>query len=143
MEIDVSANVSCRIHRYPRTSSVTRSQNDIRFPQSVKVNLSIINKNQDDGLVSDVSKRSTSPWDYSVNEDPNRFPARISEATCRRPFCVDSRGKENYSMNSVPIRQEILVLRRRFRGCEQTYQLEKQWVTVGCTCARALSNTSA
>ncbi|KAL8173081.1 UNVERIFIED_CONTAM: hypothetical protein K2H54_039688 [Gekko kuhli] len=124
------------------------------FPQSIRVNVSISSTNGTKRVVSDVSKRSTSPWDYRrmgsdismrcrwqrpphcITEDPNRFPARIVEATCRHYGCVDASGKENYSMSSVPIRQEILVIRRKYRGCEQTYQLEKQWVTVGCTCAR-------
>ncbi|XP_015279826.1 PREDICTED: interleukin-17F-like [Gekko japonicus] len=113
------------------------------FPQSIKINISIIHTNQTKNVMPDASKRSTSPWDYSITEDPNRFPSRIAEATCRHTGCMDATGKENYSVSSVPIRQEILVIRRKYRGCEQTYQLEKQWVTVGCTCARPQLITSA
>ncbi|XP_054826544.1 interleukin-17A-like [Eublepharis macularius] len=112
------------------------------FPEAVNINVSIISTNRTARVVHDVSKRSTSPWDYSINEDPNRFPSKIAEAKCHYFGCVDALGQENHSMTSVPIRQQILVLRRKYKGCEQTYQLEKLWVTVGCTCARPLSNAS-
>lgn len=37
-------------------------------------------------------------------------------------------------MNSVPIQQEFLVLRREPQGCSRSFRLEKVLVTVGCTC---------
>lgn len=78
---------------------------------------------------------------YSVKEDPNRFPHIISEASCRYTVCLDSTGKNlNYAMNSVPIQQEIMVLKRKHIGCKQSYWLEKQVITVGCTCAFPTSN---
>ncbi|XP_033001245.1 interleukin-17F-like [Lacerta agilis] len=95
----------------------------------------------------DVRNRSVSPWDYSTHEDPNRFPQVISNATCRHAFCLDSKGRLNKSMNSVPIRQEIVVLRRKQIGCQQTFWLEKEVIQVGCTCvipsSRSYVNRSA
>uniref|UniRef100_A0A8D0L4N5 Interleukin-17F n=1 Tax=Sphenodon punctatus TaxID=8508 RepID=A0A8D0L4N5_SPHPU len=110
-------------------------QKNSTFPLSVKVDISIIGANHAFKVVHDVSNRSTSPWDYRYYEDPNRFPQVIAEAKCRHYSCVASTGQEDYNLNSVPIRQEILVLRREQKGCQQTYRLEKKLVTVGCTCA--------
>uniref|UniRef100_A0A8C3F8B9 Interleukin-17F n=1 Tax=Chrysemys picta bellii TaxID=8478 RepID=A0A8C3F8B9_CHRPI len=75
---------------------------------------------------------------HNINEDPNRFPQVIAQAKCRHYSCVDSTGQQDYSMNSIPIQHEILVLQRERRGCQHTYRLEKQLVTVGCTCARPI-----
>ncbi|KFV82316.1 Interleukin-17F, partial [Struthio camelus australis] len=106
------------------------------FPQNVKVDISISNINQDTKMASDVSSRSLAPWDYRIDEDPNRFPHVIADAQCRHSSCVDLAGQLDYSVNSVPIRQEILVLRRERRGCQHSYRLEKKTITVGCTCAK-------
>uniref|UniRef100_A0A8C3PBS4 Interleukin-17F n=1 Tax=Chrysemys picta bellii TaxID=8478 RepID=A0A8C3PBS4_CHRPI len=113
-------------------------QKDARFPLSVKVDISISSTKHAIKVAHDVSNRSMSPWDYSINEDPNRFPQVIAQAKCRHYSCVDSTGQQDYSMNSIPIQQEILVLQRERRGCQHTYRLEKQLVTVGCTCARPI-----
>ncbi|CAI5769128.1 interleukininterleukin-17F-like [Podarcis lilfordi] len=93
----------------------------------------------------DIRNRSASPWDYSIHEDHNRFPHVISKATCRHAFCLDSKGKPNIALNSVPIQQEIMVLRRKLVGCQQTFWLEKEVINVGCTCvmSRTYANRSA
>lgn len=70
----------------------------------------------------------------SVTRDPNRFPSEIAEAQCRHSGCINAEGQEDSSMNSVPIQQEFLVLRREPQGCSRTFRLEKVRVTVGCTC---------
>ncbi|XP_062427198.1 interleukin-17A [Rhea pennata] len=111
---------------------------DSQFPQTVKVNVSIRNINQDSKLFHDVSSRSLAPWDYRIDEDPNRFPQVIADAQCRHSSCVDLAGQLDYSVNSVPIRQEILVLRREQRGCQHSYRLEKKMITVGCTCVNPI-----
>ncbi|XP_063157505.1 interleukin-17F-like [Candoia aspera] len=111
-------------------------QENAKFPETVKVHIHLPHGEPVNRMLHDVKNRSLSPWDYSVKEDPNRFPYIISEASCRYTVCLDSTGNGlNYAMNSVPIQQEILVLRRKHIGCKQTYWLEKQVVTVGCTCA--------
>ncbi|XP_074845257.1 interleukin-17F-like [Carettochelys insculpta] len=114
------------------------TQKDSRFPLSVKVDISISSTQHATKVVHDVSNRSISPWDYSIDNDPNRFPQVISQAKCRHYSCVDSAGQEDYSMNSIPIQHEILVLRREQRGCQHAYRLEKKLITVGCTCARPI-----
>uniref|UniRef100_K7FL34 Interleukin 17F n=2 Tax=Pelodiscus sinensis TaxID=13735 RepID=K7FL34_PELSI len=113
-------------------------QKDSRFPLSVKVDISISSTQHATKVAHDISNRSVSPWDYSIDNDPNRFPQVISQAKCRHYSCVDSAGQEDYSMNSIPIQHEILVLRREQRACQPTYRLEKQVITVGCTCARPI-----
>uniref|UniRef100_A0A452HZG8 Interleukin 17F n=1 Tax=Gopherus agassizii TaxID=38772 RepID=A0A452HZG8_9SAUR len=110
-------------------------QKNSRFPLSVKVNIHISSSSHAIRMAHDVRNRSISPWDYSITKDPNRFPEVIAEAKCRHFSCVNALGQEDYSMNSVPIQQEILILRREQRGCLHSYRLEKQLITVGCTCA--------
>lgn len=52
-------------------------------------------------------------------------------------------GQEDHSLNSVPIKQEILVLRREQRGCVPSYRLEKRLITVGCTCVTPVIQSQA
>ncbi|KFO30383.1 Interleukin-17A [Fukomys damarensis] len=68
------------------------------------------------------------------NEDPERYPSVIWEAECRFSGCVNTEGEEVYHVSSVPIQQEILVLRREPQNCPLSFRLEKMKVTVGCTC---------
>uniref|UniRef100_A0A8D2JB23 Uncharacterized protein n=1 Tax=Varanus komodoensis TaxID=61221 RepID=A0A8D2JB23_VARKO len=122
--------------RTKRISGNCPSQQDNKFPDSVRVNIHIANTQPAHKLLLDVRSRSLSPWNYSMNEDPNRFPHVIYEASCRYSACLDSTGRGlNYGLNSIPIQQEILVLKRKPAGCQHVYWLEKQVITVGCTCA--------
>ncbi|XP_006926508.1 interleukin-17A [Pteropus alecto] len=107
---------------------------DKNFPQTVKVNLNILNRNTNLRRPSDYYNRSTSPWNLHRNEDPERYPSVIWEAKCRHLFCVNGEGKVDHHLNSVPIQQEILVLRRQPRHCPNSFQMEKMLVNVGCTC---------
>ncbi|XP_006882175.1 PREDICTED: interleukin-17A [Elephantulus edwardii] len=107
---------------------------DKNFPQTVSVKLNIINRNTNSRRSFDYHNRSTSPWNLHRNEDAERYPSIIWEANCRHLGCIDANGKVNHHMNSVPIQQEILVLRRENGGCPGSFQLEKMLVTVGCTC---------
>ncbi|XP_039766020.1 interleukin-17A [Ornithorhynchus anatinus] len=104
------------------------------FPHSVTVNLSITNGNGTSKKFPSVNKRSTSPWEYYLNEDPNRFPSKILEAKCSTTGCLDAQKKEDPHMNSLPIQQEILVLRRETQSCPTSFRMEKILVSVGCTC---------
>ncbi|XP_061482021.1 interleukin-17F-like [Rhineura floridana] len=111
------------------------------FPSnSLTVYVHIGHKEPASMMPHDIRNKSTSPWDYSINEDPNRFPHVISKATCRYNGCLNYKGQQIISMNSVPIQQEILVLRRKQMGSQQTYWLETQVVTVGCTCVIPTTN---
>ncbi|XP_077341309.1 interleukin-17F-like [Lithobates pipiens] len=106
-----------------------------KFPSSVKINLNI--NGQDAPAISgDVRKRSISPWEYSYDVNNNRFPSTIAEAKCLHTGCLDAEGNVDINLNSVPIRQEILVVHREMKGCVPTFKLEKKMVTVGCTCVR-------
>ncbi|NXG49892.1 IL17F protein, partial [Psilopogon haemacephalus] len=111
------------------------NQKDLKFPTVVKVDIHISNPGHAFTMVHDVQNRSLAPWDYRLDEDPNRFPQVIADAECRLSSCLNPMGQEDYSLNSVPIQQEILVLRREQEGCLPTYRLEKKLITVGCTCA--------
>ncbi|XP_045698534.1 interleukin-17A [Phyllostomus hastatus] len=105
---------------------------DKNFPQSVTVNLDILNEKK--GRIKDYHNRSTSPWSLRPNKDPERYPPVIWEAECRDLHCVDADRKTNYHLNSVSIEQEILVLRRDSQNCPHSFRLEKMLVKVGCTC---------
>ncbi|KAM5326215.1 interleukin-17A [Glossophaga mutica] len=107
---------------------------DKDFPQSVRVNLNILNQNMDSKRPSDYYNRSTSPWSLRLNEDAERYPSVIWEAECHDLHCVGPDRKINYHLNSVPIHQEILVLRRDPQHCPHSFRLEKMLVKVGCTC---------
>ncbi|XP_007934470.2 interleukin-17F [Orycteropus afer afer] len=104
---------------------------------TVMLDIRILNKNQGSPILPNISNRSTSPWYYNITQDLNRFPSSIAEAQCRSSSCIDANGKPNNFMNSVPIQQEILLLQREPQGCFP-FQLEKIWVTVGCTCVTPL-----
>ncbi|NXO97286.1 IL17F protein, partial [Certhia brachydactyla] len=125
-------------HRKPGASGRLRegclNQKDPKFPTTVSVDIRISNSDHSVGTVHDVRNRSLAPWDYRLDEDPNRFPRVLADAQCRLSGCVSPLGQEDHSLNSVPIRQEILVLRREQRGCVPSYRLEKKVITVGCTC---------
>ncbi|NWR51792.1 IL17F protein, partial [Regulus satrapa] len=110
------------------------NQKDLKFPTTVKVDIRISNSDRAFGIVHDVRNRSLAPWDYRLDEDPDRFPRVIADARCRLWGCASPLGQEDHGLNSVPIQQEILVLRREQRGCAPSYRLEKRVVTVGCTC---------
>ncbi|XP_036912477.1 interleukin-17A [Sturnira hondurensis] len=108
---------------------------DKNFPQSVRVNLNILNQDTNSRRPSsDYYNRSTSPWSLRRNEDDERYPSVIWEAVCHDLHCVNPDGTINYHLNSVPIKQEILVLRRDPRHCPHSFRLEKMLVKVGCTC---------
>ncbi|CAA45636.1 unnamed protein product [Saimiriine gammaherpesvirus 2] len=104
------------------------------FPRSVMVTLSIRNWNTSSKRASDYYNRSTSPWTLHRNEDQDRYPSVIWEAKCRYLGCVNADGNVDYHMNSVPIQQEILVVRKGHQPCPNSFRLEKMLVTVGCTC---------
>ncbi|XP_032910370.1 interleukin-17A [Catharus ustulatus] len=124
---------------FKQASAGCLTQKDSKFPQTVRVNLSISNTNQDTKLSSlNASNRSLSPWDYRIDEDHDRFPRLIADAECRHTLCVTPEGQLDHSLNSVAIQQEILVLRREHRGCQQSFRLEKKLITVGCTCVTPL-----
>nr|QPF77364.1 interleukin-17A/F1alpha [Quasipaa spinosa] len=108
------------------------------FPQNVKLTL---NTSKDQGYTMEeaVHLRSLSPWSYRMDEDHNRFPSVIPQAVCQHQWCLDAEGNVNNGMMSVPIQQEILVLRREIQDCHQNFFLEKQLVTVGCTCTTPTS----
>ncbi|XP_028364495.1 interleukin-17A [Phyllostomus discolor] len=105
---------------------------DKNFPQSVKVNLNILNQKM--GRIKDYHNRSTSPWSLRRNEDSERYPRVIWEAECRDLYCVNPDRNINHHLNSVPIEQEILVLLRDPQSCPHSFRLEKMVVKVGCTC---------
>ncbi|NWI26270.1 IL17F protein, partial [Sula dactylatra] len=118
-----------------RLSEDCLNQKDLKFPTTVKVDIRIGSSDHGFRMVHDVRNRSLAPWDFRLDEDPNRFPQVIADAKCRLSGCVNPLGQEDHSLNSVPIQQEILVLRREQRGCLPIFYLEKKVITVGCTCA--------
>ncbi|XP_077149207.1 interleukin-17F-like [Ranitomeya variabilis] len=107
-----------------------------RLPTSATVDTRLIDSSYMESLVQmeDIHTRSLSPWDYSHNTDPNRFPFVIAEADCLTFACVDADGHQSPDLISFPIQQEVMVLRREKKGCSFSYRLEMEVVTLGCTC---------
>ncbi|OCT79086.1 hypothetical protein XELAEV_18030183mg [Xenopus laevis] len=106
------------------------------FPQNIRLSLNFSSTGQENNKLGEMHLRSISPWNYSINMDKNRFPAALNEASCLHRGCLDEEGNIDLNLVSSPIRQEILVLRREVKGCTTSFWLEKQTVTVGCTCIR-------
>ncbi|XP_063297688.1 interleukin-17A-like [Pelobates fuscus] len=107
---------------------------NIHFAPGMKFDLQMNSCNHSPSYATEAHTRSLSPWEYSMNEDKNRFPAIIAEAKCTHNRCVDSTGNLDTSASSVPINQEILILRRPEGDPEGGIMLDKQLITVGCTC---------
>uniref|UniRef100_F6YYQ6 Interleukin 17F n=1 Tax=Monodelphis domestica TaxID=13616 RepID=F6YYQ6_MONDO len=124
------------------------SQNGDNCPpmenNSVKVDIRYINQHKVIHSARAFQNRSISPWDYNITKDPDRFPSEIAEASCRYSTCINAEGQEDNSKNSVPIQQEILVLRREpAQSCSHSFRLEKILVTVGCTCVTPMTRSMA
>ncbi|XP_053316460.1 interleukin-17A-like [Spea bombifrons] len=111
-------------------------QRDTKFPSVISVTLNVTGQSQPHG--PNVAKRSLSPWDYSYDVDNNRYPPVIPVAKCRHSSCVNSDGDLDNSGNSVPIKQEMLVLHREMKDCKAIFRMEKKMITVGCTCVRPI-----
>ncbi|XP_063775549.1 interleukin-17A-like isoform X2 [Pseudophryne corroboree] len=129
--LEVSESMQCHFSR------------NMKFPQNVSVSLNISGISNNYGMEDRIHLRSLSPWNYRMDKDENRFPAVIAEAVCRHSSCLDAEGVEDPKLSSVPIMQELLVIRRETRGCQQTFRLHRQWVSVGCTCIRPVIRDSA
>ncbi|XP_057279485.1 interleukin-17C [Pezoporus wallicus] len=92
------------------------------------------------GLHSEPHERSISPWRYRIDEDEDRYPRKLAFAECLCSGCVDVKtGRETTSLNSVPIHQTMMVLRRK--PCPRpagpglvTFEVDYIRVPVGCTC---------
>ncbi|XP_038610249.1 interleukin-17C [Tachyglossus aculeatus] len=91
------------------------------------------------------NERSISPWTYRIDEDSNRYPQKLAFAECLCTGCINVKtGQETSSLNSVPLHQTMMVLRRRpcvpgaLRTAASpvgfTFNVEYIQVPVGCTC---------
>ncbi|KFO31853.1 Interleukin-17C [Fukomys damarensis] len=89
-------------------------------------------------LQADTHERSISPWRYRVDVDEDRYPQKLAIAECLCRGCINTRtGQETTALNSVPLHQSLLVLRRR--PCSPmpgafAFHAEFIRVPVGCTC---------
>ncbi|XP_015265081.1 PREDICTED: interleukin-17C [Gekko japonicus] len=98
---------------------------------------------------SSVHERSISPWSHEVNEDENRYPRRLAFAYCLCRGCIDVKtGRETISLNSVPVFQEMMVLRRKpcpHNTGATSFTLEVDYikVPVACTCVLPQSDSSS
>ncbi|XP_075719667.1 interleukin-17A-like [Rhinoderma darwinii] len=113
---------------------------ELILTQNLKVNLNTSNMAFINAAEDDIRLRSLSPWNYRRDEDKNRHPPVIHEAICSHAWCLDSEGNKDVSKNSVPITQNILVLRWVVTNCHQNFRLEYQLVTVGCTCSKPITH---
>ncbi|KAJ7311924.1 hypothetical protein JRQ81_006244 [Phrynocephalus forsythii] len=100
-----------------------------------------------DLLNKDINERSISPWKYNLNEDDNRYPPRLAFAECLCRGCIDLRsGQESFSLNSMPVHQSLMVLRRN--ACQREdgtpgFSFEVQYISVPVACACVLPRSSS
>ncbi|CAK6982248.1 interleukin 17a/f2 [Scomber scombrus] len=87
-----------------------------------------------------IHSRSLSPWSWKSSTVKNRIPSTLWEAKCSQSFCSGARpGHPNqHDLNSVPIYQNVLVLKQQENGSCYTTAYHK--VAVGCTCVWAQTN---
>ncbi|XP_070690730.1 interleukin 17a/f2 [Pempheris klunzingeri] len=89
-----------------------------------------------------IHSRSLSPWSWRSTTEKNRIPSTLWEAECNSSFCSSpySGQADRFSLNSVPIYQNVLVLTRKDGG--HCYTTSYRSVAVGCTCiwAKASQN---
>ncbi|XP_044116300.1 interleukin-17C [Neovison vison] len=95
-------------------------------------------------LEADIHQRSISPWRYRVDTDESRYPQKLAFAQCLCRGCISARtGRETAALNSVPLQQTLLVLRRQPCSRDATglptpgafsFHAEFIRVPVGCTC---------
>ncbi|XP_073485137.1 interleukin-17F-like [Aquarana catesbeiana] len=91
-------------------------------------------------IIEKINERSLSPWNYTRQTSRSRmgcimFPGEISEAKCLLERCLDADNNVIHSLNSVPIYQEVLVV--RFQDRNKTIKLEPKMISVGCTCIKS------
>lgn len=80
----------------------------------------------------------------SIDTDESRYPQKLAVAECLCKGCISARtGRETAALNSVPLHQSLLVLRRQ--PCSRdatgtptpgafTFHTESIRVPIGCTC---------
>ncbi|XP_075428035.1 interleukin-17D-like [Ascaphus truei] len=91
------------------------------------------NVNHSSELIQD---RSISPWSYRVNEDPNRYPRRLTEAYCLCKGCISTHNKEHNSVVSEPFYKEVPVLQKasKCKKGRHVYKLRYVKVAQFCIC---------
>ncbi|XP_040264996.1 interleukin-17C [Bufo bufo] len=85
-----------------------------------------------------LNERSISPWTYRIDTDESRYPQKLAFAHCLCEHCISSEsGKETSSLNSVQVKQTMLVLRKKrcLDTAKFTFELEYISVPVACTCS--------
>ncbi|KAK2489362.1 hypothetical protein MC885_003243, partial [Smutsia gigantea] len=94
-------------------------------------------------LRAGIHQRSPSAWRYRVDTDENRYPQKLAFAQCLCMGCIDvSTGRETIWLSSVPVTQNLLVL--RCKPCASAsgtptpgaFSCHSEFidVPVGCTC---------
>ncbi|XP_044052219.1 interleukin 17a/f2 [Siniperca chuatsi] len=84
--------------------------------------------------------RSLSPWSWRSSTVKNQIPSTLWEAECSSSFCSSPNPgqTDGHNLNSVPIYQNVLVLKRQDGG--RCYTASYRSVAVGCTCVLAKTN---
>lgn len=89
-------------------------------------------------------RRASPVFPCSVDTDENRYPQKLAVAECLCRGCINARtGRETVALNSVPLYQSLLVLRRQPCSLDASgvptpgavaFHVESIRVPVGCTC---------
>ncbi|XP_030067808.1 interleukin-17D [Microcaecilia unicolor] len=89
--------------------------------------------NQTSDLIQDTS---ISPWSFRVNEDPERYPRKITEAYCLCKGCFMTPNEEDKSLISEPFLMRVPVLQKTRRCVHGHYKYRLTYVKVAqfCNC---------
>ena len=78
-----------------------------------------------------VNDNSLCSWNYTLNQDPNRYPHDILEAQCACRTCI------NGIYRCLPIIHELPVVRQICQGGTYVYFWVMEPIAVGCACSHA------
>ncbi|XP_041347591.1 interleukin-17F-like [Gigantopelta aegis] len=78
-----------------------------------------------------VNDNSLCSWNYTLNQDPNRYPHDILEAQCACRTCI------NGIYRCMPIIHEHPVVRQECRDGTYYYYWVMEPIAVGCACSHA------
>ncbi|XP_043917373.1 interleukin-17F-like [Protopterus annectens] len=115
--------------------AVLKKENKCNPKMKVKLKFGNLADSGQSPMAGDIRIRSISPWNYTIDQNPLRYPSDILQASCIHNFCIKGDSMD-VNLNSVAVEQEILVLMRETKNSCDKYRLEKMKVRVGCTCVQ-------
>ncbi|TRY75954.1 hypothetical protein DNTS_033508 [Danionella cerebrum] len=112
--------------------SFARQEQTPIFDTDLRISSDFSSSTSDEGEGNgNIHRLSLSPWTSIPTFSPNRIPKDIFKAQCNSEYCIFP----NEYLNSMPIYQDILVLKKE--PGHRCFRTTFERVPVGCTCIRA------